>query len=243
MSKHKVVHSSTVSCCINNPLSTAALPLWYHIFPVFLLVYNDLLDHWIMNNPAAYLFWCVCNVLFPLLYVIVPVMWICLIWWWVHIDFQWAFCLFLWICPTSYWNIFQKLWGIVEEVGQLMGKKWKVIPNQSQEETPGFCGHICERLYPRQPCSNRQSITINFHGSILHTFISYSYLNLSSNTHLYASVHALHTRVNTHMHCSVCWGVWTAPTDCASLPLYSGVPVVPSPIAVNATIWCATWTS
>lgn len=52
-----------------------------------------------------------------------------------------------------------------------------------------------------------------------------------------------HTRAHTHTLSSVWWGVWTAPTDCASLPLCSGVPVVPSPIAVNATIWCATWTS
>ena len=63
--------------------------------------------------------------------------------------------------------------------------------------------------------------------------------------HSHASVHAHHTHTHayTHILSSVWWGVWTAPTDCASLPLCSGVPVVPSPIAVNATIWCATWTS
>lgn len=63
------------------------------------------------------------------------------------------------------------------------------------------------------------------------------YVDLTAHTHTQT----------THMHArilsSVWWGVWTAPTDCASLPLCSGVPVVPFPIAVNATIWCATWTS
>lgn len=71
--------------------------------------------------------------------------------------------------------------------------------------------------------------------------------------HIHPCVHTTHTHAHsrapapTHAHThilpSVWWGVWTAPTDCASLPLCSGVPVVPSPIAVNATIWCATWTS
>lgn len=63
---------------------------------------------------------------------------------------------------------------------------------------------------------------------------------------MHAHIHThkrTHTHAHTHTLSSVWWGVWTAPTDCASLPLCSGVPVVPSPIAVNATIWCATWTS
>lgn len=106
---------------------------------------------------------------------------------------------------------------------------------------------LCMYLVPR----DGQSGLSAFFGSILHTVISSSLHFIDQLIIKHTPIpsractphtHA-HTHAYTHILSSVWWGVWTAPTDCASLPLCSGVPVVPSPIAVNATIWCATWTS